>query len=266
MKDSPELRLDAALRRELKQAAKARVLPRLPLCAAAILAYVLPALLISFITAVPLDASPARMLAMSAATYACVIVLLGPVMLGMQYFFVETARGRAAGINAVFAPLGELREALRGIRMMLCLLLRTLLLGLVPTALYVALTAGALLYLDANSVTDPETISGVVAALVFVYIVLLLPIAGRCASYVLGYGLLHDDPNCGVWRATREGSRLLRGNRRGMLSFVLSFAPWYLAAFLTCGVTAIFGSLYLLTALHLLGDRLRTPSEPPAAS
>ena len=251
------LRLDAALRRAVKMEAKARIFAHFPYCIAAAAAYLVPMLLIALLTAVPVDASIGRMLAMFGVSLACEVFLLGPILMGMQYFLVDIARGRPASIATVFLPLGDMRELLRGIRMVLCLMFRMVLLSIVPTALYVGAAYAATAWMDSQGISDMQTIYHVVLLLIGVYFILLLPAIGRMASYLLGYALLRDNPDMGVWRATREGSRLLHGQRRAMLAFVLSFLPWWIGGFFTCGLTMLFGVIYLCVSLFLLGDRLR---------
>lgn len=255
------MKLNAISRRNLKARAKARIFARLPYCILAAAVYIVPAMFVGMLTAVPLDAGLDRILLMLLINAACEILVLGPIMLGVQYFFVQTARGQTPPANVLFAPLGEARELLRGVRMMLCMLVRMFLLVLVPTILYEAASFFLLRWMDAQGVTDPNVFWGALGALVFLYCLLLLPAAGRAASYWMGYALLHDDPGMGVWRATRAGAKLLRGQRRWMVSFVLSFLPWFLGGFLTCGLLSAFGMVYLCVSLYCLYDHFQAGEE-----
>ena len=256
------VKFDAALRREVKTAAKLRIFSRFPLCMAAVAVYLLPALLVGMVTAVPVDASLERMAVMFALSVVCEVLLLGAIMLGLQYFLVDVARNRPSGLSVVFSPLASMRELLRGVRMMLCIMFRMTLWSVIPTAVYLGLVYVSVGWMETAS---DELFASVFAGLIVLYLLLLLPVMGRMASYVIGYSLLRDDPEMGVWRATREGSRLLRGQRRAMLAFALSFLPWWFAGFLTCGLSTVFGMAYLCVSVYILADRLRgieTPTFP----
>lgn len=256
------VKFDAALRREVKTAAKMRILSQFPLCIAAAAIYLLPALLVGMLTAVPADASLERIIIMYGVSLACEVLLLGGIMLGLQYFLVDMSRGRPSGLAVVFSPLANMRELLRGVRMMLCLMFRMTLLSIIPTAIYLGTLYLSIRWMDQQGAWSDELFASVFAGLIVLYLILLLPIMGRMASYVIGYSLLRDDPEMGAWRATREGNRLLRGQRRAMLVFALSFLPWWLAGFLTCGLSSVFGMVYLCVSLYVLADRLRGIETP----
>ncbi|MBP3311439.1 MAG: hypothetical protein J6L72_04300, partial [Butyricicoccus sp.] len=57
------VKFDAALRREVKTAAKMRILSQFPLCIAAAAIYLLPALLVGMLTAVPITSIAYTLLA-----------------------------------------------------------------------------------------------------------------------------------------------------------------------------------------------------------
>ncbi|MBS6546184.1 MAG: DUF975 family protein [Butyricicoccus pullicaecorum] len=255
--DQDTIKLNAGERRKIKAIAKVRIMMRLPLCAAAVAMYMLPAMLIGLMTGVSADANLERMALMFGLGIFCEVVLLGPIMMGMQYFCVAAARGQNTGLSIILSPLSNLRECLRGVRMMLCLMFRMLLLAILPTLLYfgaVYVTSG---WIEQQGIEDMQIVMNLLAGLITLYLLLLLPLMGRMAAYVMGYGLLYDNPEMGVWRATREAGRLLRGQRRGMLAFTLSFLPWWVCGFFTCGLTVMFGMVYASVSLHVLGDRLR---------
>ena len=260
--ENNSMRLDAGLRREIKLAAKRRILMCLPRCLAAAVIYMLPAVLVGRLTAVSLNQNMAQVVCMNLIGIACEILLLGPIMMGMQYFFVDTARGRMSSLAVVFSPLAGIRELLCGIRMTLCLVFRMILLWLIPTAIYCGALYGIMHLAQTYGITDNRTILGMTAAAILLYLLLLLPTMGRILSYMLGYAFLRDNPEMGVWRATREGSRLLRGQRPAMLAFVLSFLPWWVGGIFTCGLTSLFGTIYLSVSLYMLGDRLRGQDTP----
>lgn len=252
-----QITLDNALRREVKAAAKARVFARLPYCAAIIAAYVLPTMILGMITSVPLDAGWQRMLSMFGVSIVCEILILGPIMLGVQYALLGVARDQPQSLGIVFSPLGDMRELLRGMRMMLCMVTRLMLLITVPTGIYLGSAYVFSRWIDDNGIDNPQLVITAVLVLLAVYSVLLLPVFGRMLSYTLGYAVLHDHPEMGVWRATAEGSRLMRGQRRGMIVFMLSFVPWFVGGLLTCGILSMYGSAYMSVSLFTLGDRLR---------
>ncbi len=251
-----QTRLTPALRREVKAVAKIHILSQLPLCAAAAGAYIIPMVLLSMVTAVPINASLQYMAAMFAASFFCQACLLGPIMLGMQYFFVDVARGHGSGMAVVFSPLGQVQELLRGIRMTFCLAFRMMLLSLIPSAVYLGAAYLSSIWLERQGIMDNQTVMLVLCLLVAAYLLMMLPVLAYAVSYQLGYAFLRDDPGIGVWQATAQGSRLLRGQRRASLSFLLSFLPWYVGGLFTCGLTTLFGLIYESVALFILKDRL----------
>lgn len=258
------IKLDNTLRRTIKMEAKMKIFSRLPVCVLAVAVYMLPAVFIGTMTALPLDAGLMRIIRMLLINLVCEIVILGPIMLGTQYCFVGIARGETPEIASLFAPLGSIREIFRGIRMMLCMLVRMLLLVILPTVVY-----EVALYFVLNMLGDAADWNMVMTAigvLVLVYCLMLLPAAGLGASYWMGYSALRDDPKIGVWRATKEGARLLRGQRREMIAFTASYLPWFIAGLFTCGILSSFGIIYLSVSLYCLRDRLegrQQPQTPP---
>lgn len=251
-----QTRLTPALRREAKAVAKIHILSQLPLCTAAAGAYIIPMVLLSMVTAVPINANLSYMAMMFAISFLCQACLLGPIMLGMQYFFVDVARGHSSSIAVVFSPLGQVRELLRGIRMTFCLAFRMILLSLVPSAIYLGAAYLSSMWLESQGIDDYQIVMLTLCLLVIAYMLMLLPALSYVVSYQLGYVFLRDNPDIGVWQATAQGSRLLRGQRRASLSFLLSFLPWYLGGLFTCGLTILFGLIYESVALFILKDRL----------
>lgn len=261
------IKLDRGLRRAIKNEARMCILANLPRCVIAAVAYLLPSLCVAMLTAVPADAGLPAIARMLAINFLCEIVLLGPIMLCMQYYFVHVSRGHALPLADLFAPLGEMRQVLRGVRMMLCLMVRMLLLAAIPTVLYEAGSYFLLIWLDGQGVQDVNVLWSALGVLTALYFILMLPVAGRMVSYWMGYAALCDQPETGVWRATREGARLLRGQRKAMIAFTVSFVPWFLGGLFTCGLLACFGMIYLSVALFRLRDRLTgsIPETPPDA-
>ena len=149
--DQDTIKLNAGERRKIKAIAKVRIMMRLPLCAAAVAMYMLPAMLIGLMTGVSADANLERMALMFGLGIFCEVVLLGPIMMGMQYFCVAAARGQNTGLSIILSPLSNLRECLRGVRMMLCLMFRMLLLAILPTLLYF----GAVYVLSLIHISEP---------------------------------------------------------------------------------------------------------------
>lgn len=253
--------LDRALRRAIKAEARARVLASLPYCLMVVATYTLPSLILGIITSVPMEADWTRMLAMFGVSLACEIVILGPITLGAQYAMLGVARGRKNDMAILFSPLGDMRELLRGMRMMLCMVTRVMLLAAAPTALYLGAAFFLSRWVEGGALQNPYMVTAAVSALLFVYVLLLLPLLGRMLSYTMGYAVLYDDPDAGVWRATAESSRLLHGQRRSMTLFALSFLPWFIGGLFTCGVLSAFGSVYMVVSAYMLGDRLRAAQE-----
>lgn len=259
-----QITLDKTLRREIKTAAKMQVFARLPYCIAIMLIYALPALILGLITAVPMDASWPLMLAMFGVSMLCEILILGPIMLGVQYALIGVARNEPQNLGIVFSPLGSMRELLRGMRMMLCMVVRFMLLAAVPTGLYLGAAHAISRWTELRGIDSPETAMFALVLLLLFYSLMLLPLTGRMLSYSLGYALLHDNPDMGVWRATAEAARLLRGQRRGMTLFALSFMPWFIGGMFTCGVLFMFGSVYMNVSAFMLLGRLRAAQDSPA--
>ena len=138
--------------------------------------------------------------------------------------------------------------------MMLCLAARAVLFALIPTVLY----EGVLFLLrDWINGLSLEQAYLVMLAAVSLYSLLLIPIAGRMASCWMGFAFLQQDDTCGVWRATGKGMALMRGQRRQMIAFALSFVPWFIGGLFTLGILTAFGMMYLWVSLYLLFDRMQ---------
>ncbi|MDR3767545.1 MAG: DUF975 family protein [Butyricicoccus sp.] len=256
------IKLDNTLRRTIKAQARLRILSRLPVCVLAAVVYMLPAVFIGVLTSVPMDAGLMRIVRMLLINLVCEVVILGPIMLGIQYTFVQVARGQTPEMQGIFAPLGDVREMFRGMRMMLCMGVRVILLALIPTVLYEAAVYFVLNWMDAQGMNDFNSMMRAVGLLIIVYCLMLLPAVGLGASYWMGYSALHDDPSIGVWRATKEGAKLLRGQRWQMIVFTVSFLPWFIAGLFTCGILSGFGMIYLCVSLYCLRDRLEGRQQP----
>ena len=74
--DQDTIKLNAGERRKIKAIAKVRIMMRLPLCAAAVAMYMLPAMLIGLMTGVSADANLERMALMFGLGIFCEVVLL----------------------------------------------------------------------------------------------------------------------------------------------------------------------------------------------
>ena len=251
------MKLDNKSRCMIKNEAKACIFEQLMPCVAAMLVYALPAAAIGTLTAVTLGDDLTQMLQMLAINLACEVIIMGPIMLGVQQFFVGVARHEQQSLWTLFAPLGEIRGLFRGIRMTLCLMVRMILLSLIPTALYEAVSYVAMQQMVQNGAQTLEEMIPVISVLFVMFLILLLPAIGLVASCWMGYAVLKDDPACGVWKATRIGCRMMKGQRKQMIAFVLSFVPWIIGGFFTCGLLSVFGVMYFCTALYRLYDKMR---------
>lgn len=244
-----------------------RILASLSFCAMVMLVYALPAVMLGMIVPLSPDAAWQEILTAFGISLAGEALILGPLMLGMQYALLAVARQTPRTIGMVFAPLADVQQLLRGIRMVLCMMARAFLLAAVPTALYIGEAYAFSRWAGAQGEISLEVLLGVIAVLLTLYCILLLPAAGRMLSYHIGYAVLYDNPDMGVWRATAEGSRLLRGQRAEMIKFALSFAPWMIGGLFTLGLLSLYGMIYMNVSVYILGDRLREAQQEiaPAA-
>ncbi len=81
------IKLDNTLRRTIKMEAKMKIFSRLPVCVLAVAVYMLPAVFIGTMTALPLDAGLMRIIRMLLINLVCEIVILGSDHAGHAVLF-----------------------------------------------------------------------------------------------------------------------------------------------------------------------------------
>lgn len=249
-----------SLRRQAKVEARARLLERMPQCLLAMLIYLLPLMALSVITSPGENDSEYRILALTALSVVGEIVLFGPLSYGLMRFLLARSRGGDAGLPTLFAPYGDLRAAWRGVRMVLCLLMRTFLWMLLPTALYLG---GVYLTSPYFDLSAPETFYTYLFVATGLFMLLCLPAYAKAARYLAGCVVLCDDADIGVWRATKIAAQRFRGQFGEMVRLVVSFIPWVLLSLISYGAAMLVGGPYFIMTVFRMYDRLCAPQHAP---
>lgn len=250
----------AQTRKEIKRACKGRVMNNLGRCVGIHILYAVPFVLLFVMLYLSLFG---RVLAMAMAGYTdeymlgmaltqgmnsfwvvlfLMIVISGPLSLGMMRFYRGLQRGEEVGVSTLFKPFTSLRSAWTGIKMEFCLAFRAMLWMIVPLVLYIVLAFS--LAIGAAVSGNVNSASTVVVILNAVYLIVLIPIQIKVMTYSAGWVILCDDETHSVWAATREASAAFKGQFGKLFVFVLSFIGWYIL---------LMGTVYLCIGLGVVG-------------
>lgn len=248
MNQQPGLRMQAKL--EARVRLKKRIFP----CILATLTYVLPMMALGVITTPNLDDTPQRILLLSAVSIAGEVILFGPLVFGLMRFFLHCSRDETVGFSVLFAPYASVKELLRGIRMLLCLIFRTMLWLLIPATLYVG---GAYLIARYADLSTLEAYYGYFMTVTGLFLLLCLPVYAKMTAYLSGYVTMCDHPEVGAWQATKIGAACFRGRFADLVLLCLSLVPWLFLGMFTYGVGTLIGIPYFLITLFRMVDRLQ---------
>lgn len=252
----------SALRKRAKQRALLNILRRPSAVMLASLCWSTPSVLLNIL----LNFAPVpqeRFALWYAALTILDLLISAPLFYGMTHYLLRISRGELPGITEMFAPLDSFGLIWRAIRMDLAVKLRAL--------LWVGIPVGIPLFFWLRS--DPQA-SPLNWGIAIALIVLGVVTGMKATTYYAGYVFAHDDPEMGVWRATREGGRLFRGHLLGLFGFALSFLPWLIVMtvilfipFLTLAFTLLISVLtflmsYVVTAFFAYADELRGLGQP----
>lgn len=159
------------------------------------------------------------------------IAVAGPLTLGLMNFYIAIQRGERPGIGLLFHPFASIRTIWRSIRMLCCTMFRTLLWLIGPYVVFVVLAVVLMVPMAVGMAYGNEPGTGFLVALIVLFVLYFIAImlfAVRAAAYLPGYVLMHDDGEVGAWQATKRAGAVFKGRYKDMLTFFLSFLPWYL--------------------------------------
>lgn len=253
----------AQTRKEIKRACKGRVMSNLGRCIGINFLYALPFVLLLVMMYLVMFG---RVFAMVMAGYTdeymlsmaltqsmntvwivvfLMIVISGPLTLGMMRFYLGLQRGEEPGVSTLFKPFTSLRSVWTGVKMEFCLAFRSLLWMIGPTIVYMLLAFS--LAVSAAMSGNANSASVVLTVLNVLYIIALIPIEIKVMTYSAGWVILCDDETHSVWDATREAAGAFKGQYGKLFVFVLSFIGWYIL---------LMGAVYLCSGLGIAGVAL----------
>ena len=253
----------AQTRKEIKRACKGRVMSNLGRCIGINFLYALPFVLLLVMMYLAMFG---RVFAMVMAGYTdeymlsmaltrsmntvwlvmlLMIVISGPLTLGMMRFYLGLQRGEEPGVSTLFKPFTSLRSVWTGVKMEFCLAFRSLLWMIGPTIVYMLLAFS--LAVSAAMSGNANSASVVLTVLNVLYIIALIPIEIKVMTYSAGWVILCDDETHSVWDATREAAEAFKGQYGKLFVFVLSFIGWYIL---------LMGAVYLCSGLGIAGVAL----------
>ena len=253
----------AQTRKEIKRACKGRVMSNLGRCIGINFLYALPFVLLLVMMYLAMFG---RVFAMVMAGYTdeymlsmaltqsmntvwivvfLMIVISGPLTLGMMRFYLGLQRGEEPGVSTLFKPFTSLRSVWTGVKMEFCLAFRSLLWMIGPTIVYMLLAFS--LAISAAMSGNANSASVVLTVLNILYIIALIPIEIKVMTYSAGWVILCDDEMHSVWDATREAAGAFKGQYGKLFVFVLSFIGWYIL---------LMGAVYLCSGLGIAGVAL----------
>lgn len=246
----------AQTRKEIKKACKGRVMNNLGRCIGINFLYMVPFALLVLLMYLVLFG---RVFAMVMAGYTdeymlgmalargmntvwlvlfLMILISGPLTLGIMRFYLALQRGEEPGVSTLFKPFTSLRALWAGIKMEFCLTFRSALWMIGPTVVYMILAVSMALSMAMRG--SAGNVSGVMTVLNILYFIALIPIEIKVMTYSAGWVLVCDDETRGVWDATREASAAFKGQFGKLFVFLLSFVGWYI---LLMGVIYLCGGL-----------------------
>lgn len=252
-------RFTAQTRKQIKRTCKERVMDNLGRCIGIQFLYSLPFVLLalmlywvmfgrvfSMMMAGRTDAYMMTVALSSGMNSVWVVLFLmlvigGPLSLGLMRFYVGLQRGEEPGIGTLLTPFTSLRSIWAGIKMEFCLAFRSFLWMIGPIIVYTMLVFAVVFSAAMRGSTEVQM---PMAILYVLFVIALIPIEIKVMTYSAGWVLLSDDETRSVWDATREASAAFKGQFGKLFVFVFSFIGWYIL---------LFGVIYLCIGLGVAG-------------
>lgn len=176
----------------------------------------------------------------------------GPLRYGLETFFIALWQDKSPGVTTLFAPFSSLQSYWASVRMMVCLLIRSLFWLLPAYLISVAIESIAIVAGWESVDPLPTQIatgqwSSVCVELTVLGIGLLLNLAAtiKMRTFETGYWLLDDQKDSSATLVTDISSSLFHGHFKDAFWFVLSFAGWFIlqgALTTLCTVISFSGS------------------------
>lgn len=255
------------IRKGIKKECKAHVKERLGSCIGLMFLYGLPFFLLtimmygaifgrvfammatssSFVSAEQMEMVMAQSLFSSMNSIGLVLVLMiviaGPLQFGMMKYYIALRRGEQPTVGLLFHPFTSLHSVWTGIKMELCLMLRSLIWMIGPMLIYFLIVTGLSVGMAMGG-ASAGSMAGTMLALEIVFILAMIPISVKLMTYNAGWIILDEDESYGAWAASRDASHAFSGHYGKLFVFVLSFLPWYLLVFgvvYGCILLGVFG-------------------------
>jgi len=163
-------------------------------------------------------------------------LIVGPLSFGVMQFYIALGKGERPGVVSLFKPFSSAEAVFAGIKMQLCLLLRSMLWMSAPTI--AATLLGTILAIVFMEVDGNLFIVGIYT----IYLIVLLLVEVKLKTYEAGWVLVCRNVKLGVWNATRIGGSAFYGRFGLMFVFMFSFLGWYLLKYGSVCVCALLAS------------------------
>lgn len=176
-----------------------------------------------------------------------IVFLVLPLLYGVMAFLSELLLVGNASILRAFDTLASVPMYLRGMRIGVCIFVRTVLWLTIPfgiTTAYIYMVVSG----NPEMVGTPEFFSMMISQAVGLYTIISIPFMARVICYLGAYPLMMRDPNLGAWQATKQSVRTLKGHWKAMIVFLVSFLGWELFGVWTMGIGMLFYWGYLLSS------------------
>lgn len=187
---------------------------------------------------------------------ACILIA-SPLQFGIMHYFVARARGQESSPAMVFSCFASGKKYLTSIKIMLCILIRSLgwmiLAGVAAGVGTVAMIALGVLISQGVMVALSAILIVVIAAAL---LAIALLAAVKVRRYDGAYICMIDTPDASVWAATGSCAPIFKHHNWELLVFDWSFILWYLLGLVTLGIGLIYVSAYVNIAFVHYFDAL----------
>jgi uncharacterized membrane protein len=175
-----------------------------------------------------------------------VLLIEGPLTLGLSGFMLAASRGATPGPGVV---LDGFNNFFRAVGTYLSIALRVFLWCL-PVIIAFSLLIAASFTMSLESFVSPSLLA---VLPLFLVIALMVIVVRVMLTYSQAFFLLIDDPGRGVRDALRQSRNMMFGNKKKLLFLNLSFIGWYLLLyFAMILLIAFFVFMYYIPSIVIL--------------
>lgn len=246
---------DSQLRKQYKAQARADIKAAFWPTMGAVFLFMLPTVLITIIYQIVLDgttntdvmASIGQIYGALGIYLLAILFIVTPIQFGAKHYFVARARGEQASPTLVFSCFADGKKYLTSIKVVLCILARSigwiLLLVAVSVVVTVAMIFTAIGDMDSVALSTRAKI--LIVMYFIVLIVISMFISVKIRRYDGSYIRMIDAPDASVWAATGSCVPVFKKHNWELLMFDLSFLLWSLLSVITFGIVGIYTTAYM---------------------